>query len=217
MGQPRDAESAGAQDADADGIIVFDFDGTLTTADTFALFLRYYRGVAGWLWRIAALLPTFAAYKLGLIDRHAVKAAVIRRFFAGERVADVDARADVFANEVIPPLIRPKGLETFKAFLTSDPDRLYICSASIAPYLKAWGRSLGMSPEKILSVELESKAGRLTGAIEGYNVWGPNKVRRIHDTFAPASVRILEAFGDTRGDRELLHAADVSHWKPFRL
>ena len=28
---------------------------------------------------------------------------------------------------------------------------------------------------------------------------------------------IAEAFGDSRGDREMLHAAEVSHWRPFRL
>jgi len=40
-------------------IVVFDFDGTITTRDTFALFLRYYAGSPLWLINITRLLPTF--------------------------------------------------------------------------------------------------------------------------------------------------------------
>ena len=88
-------------------IYVFDFDGTITTRDTFALFLRYYAGPVRWALKIAQLLPTFAGYKLGRIDRHAVKHAVINRFFAGELFADVEARAQQFAAEVIPDSYTP--------------------------------------------------------------------------------------------------------------
>ena len=58
---------------------------------------------------------------------------------------------------------------------------------------------------------------RITGELDGYNVWGQNKVRRIYDQFSPQSVEILEAYGDTRGDREMLHAAKASFFKPFRV
>ena len=63
-------------------LVVFDFDGTITTKDTFALFLRYYAGTVRWALNILLLLPTFMAYGLKIIDRNAVKAKVITRFFA---------------------------------------------------------------------------------------------------------------------------------------
>ncbi|MEP1230083.1 MAG: HAD family hydrolase, partial [Litorimonas sp.] len=128
-------------------IVVFDFDGTITTKDTFALFLRYYAGTSAWTFKIAALLPTFISYKLGLIDRHAVKKAVVKKFFKGHSAQAVDDRAAQFAKDIIPALIRPAAqarLDALKA--TSefgsefDYESLYICSASIGPYLRHWAK-----------------------------------------------------------------------------
>ena len=205
-------------------IVVFDFDGTITTKDTFALFLRYYAGLPKWLLNITALMPTFIAYKLGFIDRHAVKKAVVKRFFKDHNAQVVDDRAAQFAKEVIPALIRPAAQERLEALKTTSefgPDftyeSLYICSASIGPYLRHWAKTQNIAENHVLATELESKNGTLTGALNGYNVWGANKVRRIYDAFSPQSVSILEAYGDTRGDKELLHAAKASFYKPFRF
>jgi len=201
-------------------IFVFDFDGTITTRDTFALFLRYYAGTPRWLWNITRLMPTFITYKLGGIDRHAVKKAVVRRFFAGELAADIDARAAQFAKDVIPGLIRPAAIERINALLADPacgPDSLYICSASIGPYLHAWASSASIHENHVMATELTISKGRITGELHGYNVWGKNKVRRIFDQFSPHSVKIMEAYGDTRGDREMLHAAKASFFRPFRV
>lgn len=206
--------------ASAREIYVFDFDGTITTRDTFALFLRYYAGPIRWGFKIAQLLPTFAAYKLGRIDRHAVKKAVINRFFAGELFVDVEARAKQFATEVIPNLIRPQAIARLEELLESrdcGPESLYICSASIGPYLRYWASSCSIHEQNVMSTELAVAGDRIAEGLSGYNVWGSNKVRRIFDQFAPQSVTIIEAYGDTRGDWEMLHAAKASYFKPFRV
>lgn len=195
-------------------IVVFDFDGTITTKDTFALFLRYYAGTVTWIFNILRLLPIFVAYAVKLIDRNVVKVHVIRRFFKGAPVEKLDGMAAKFAEEVIPGLIRPGAVVALDD-VKKRSESLYICSASIAPYLKFWGRSQNI--HNILATELQISKGVYTGEIEGWNVWGEGKVRRINAEFAPDPVRIVEAYGDTRGDREMLHAADVSHWRPFRV
>ena len=195
-------------------ITVFDFDGTITTKDTFALFLRYYAGTPKWAGKILTLLPIFSAYGLKIIDRNTVKIHVIRRFFKNAAKETLDAKAEQFATDVIPGLIRPQAqacLDTKKL----SPESLYICSASIAPYLRAWGRTQNI--HNILATELDSSGDRYTGEIKGWNIWGEGKVRRILAEFAPNQVNIIEAYGDSRGDRELLHAAKASYYRPFRL
>jgi len=42
----------GSNQHDIREIVVFDFDGTITTKDTFALFLRYYAGAFVWFVKI---------------------------------------------------------------------------------------------------------------------------------------------------------------------
>jgi len=195
-------------------IVVFDFDGTITTDDTFRLFLRYYAGNLKWTANILLLLPIFIGYGLKVVDRNQAKIHVMRRFFKNASVAKLNARAAAFATEIIPSLIRPQAqacLDSKKA----HPDSLYICSASITPYLRAWGESQNI--HNILATELETDGDRYTGEIKGWNIWGEGKMRRILAEFAPHPVKIMEAYGDSRGDREMLHAAEASFFQPFRL
>jgi len=195
-------------------IIVFDFDGTITTADTFALFLRYYSGTWVWSLKMLSLLPSFALYGLRIIDRNAVKRHVIRRFFKNAPVERLNNKAATFARDVIPGLIRSQAMTEIEA-QKRGPYTLYICSASIAPYLRVWGADNGIT--NILATELKQQDGHYTGDIEGWNIWGKGKTRRIFAEFDPHPVTIHAAYGDSRGDKELLHAAKASFWKPFRL
>ena len=195
-------------------ITVFDFDGTITTDDTFRLFLRYYAGTPKWTANILLLLPIFIGYGLKIVDRNQAKIHVMRRFFKNAPVAKLNARAAQFAKDVIPGLIRPQAQACLDSKKT-DLESLYICSASIAPYLRAWGESQNI--RNILATELESSGDRYTGEIKGWNIWGEGKIRRILAEFAPHPVKIMEAYGDSRGDREMLHAAEVSYFQPFRL
>ena len=195
-------------------IVVFDFDGTITTDDTFRLFLRYYAGNLKWAANILLLLPIFIGYSLKIVDRNQAKIHVMRRFFKNAPVARLNARAVDFANEIIPSLIRPQAQACLDS-KKSSTESLYICSASIAPYLRAWGKSQNI--HNILATELEADGDRYTGEIKGWNIWGEGKVRRILAEFAPHPVKIMEAYGDSRGDREMLHAAKASYFRPFRL
>ena len=195
-------------------IVVFDFDGTITTDDTFRLFLRYYTGNLKWAVNILLLLPIFIGYGLKVIDRNQAKIHVMRRFFKNASVAKLNARAAAFATEIIPSLIRPQAQACLDSKKT-HPESLYICSASITPYLKAWASENRI--DNVLATELESNGSTYTGEIKGWNIWGEGKVRRILAEFAPHSVNIIEAYGDSRGDRELLHAAQASYYRPFRL
>jgi len=195
-------------------IIVFDFDGTITTDDTFRLFLRYYAGNLNWALNILLLLPIFIGYGLKIVDRNQAKIHVMRRFFKNASTAKLNARAAEFAKDIIPGLIRPQAQACLDS-KKNDLESLYICSASIAPYLRAWGESQNI--HNILATELESDGDHYTGEIKGWNIWGEGKIRRILAEFAPQPVKIMEAYGDSRGDREMLHAAEASYFRPFRL
>ena len=195
-------------------LYVFDFDGTITTKDTFALFLRYFAGTGRWLFNLILLLPVFIGYTLKLKSRDDVKAHVIRRFFKNTPQSSIEDSAEKFAQNVIPKLIRPDALKRLKQ-RKNGPYTLYICSASIGPYLRHWGKQHGIN--NILATELESRHGVCTGEISGWNIWGPGKTRRIFAEFEGQQVLIKEAYGDSRGDLELLNAAEASYWRPFRV
>ena len=63
----------------------------------------------------------------------------------------------------------------------------------------------------------EVKNGHLSGLFLTQNCYGEEKVRRILALYPDRSEYHLIAFGDSRGDKELLAFADEAHYKPFRL
>lgn len=209
-----DSTMSTAENAEPIEIVVFDFDGTITTDDTFRLFLRYYAGTARWATNLLLLLPVFIGYALKIVDRNQAKIYVTRRFFKNAPVKKLNTRAAEFAKDVIPGLIRPQAQACLDV-KKGQPESLYICSASIAPYLRAWGESQNI--HNILATELETDGDSYTGEIKGWNIWGEGKIRRILAEFAPHPVKIMEAYGDSRGDQEMLHAAEASYFRPFRL
>lgn len=195
-------------------LIAFDFDGTITTADTFAKFLRYYAGTPKWTLKIMGLMPVFIGYCLKLVSRDSVKAHLVKSFFTGADADAFQARADQFATEVIPGLIRPKALEALTA-KNEGPNTVYIVSASISPYLKTWAQLHKV--DNVIGTNVDIENGKLTGKLDGRNCWGPGKIAKIDLEFGKNQYKLIEAYGDTRGDREMLHAAEASFFKPFRL
>ncbi len=195
-------------------MIAFDFDGTITTKDTFALFLRYWAGTPRWLFNLLKLLPIFMAYTLKIIDRNKVKEHVVRTFFKNANENVLTARAKEFATEIIPTLIRPEAIKTLKKKNVA-PNQVYIVSASINHYLDVWAKKHGI--KHVIATNLQVKDGYITGELSGPNCWGPGKMTKITAKMAQTPFELVEAYGDTRGDREMLHAAQESYFKPFRL
>ena len=68
----------------------------------------------------------------------------------------------------------------------------------------------------MLGTKVETRDGRLTGRFATPNCYGPEKVRRIREVFPDRDNYHLTAFGDSRGDKEMLDYADQGYYKPFR-
>lgn len=204
-------------------VIAFDFDGTLTTRDTFVEFMKAYRGAWRWRARMVRLVPVFVAYKLGRVDRHAVKRAVVNAVFAGEPIEHVQERARDFAQNAIPALLRPAGVARFRERVAESAGggpTTVICSASLSLYLRAFAKGFavdgGEVPVLACELEVDPDTGHCTGRLAGLNVWGPNKVRVLASHFDASKLRIVEAYGDSEGDRQMLEAAETAYWRPFR-
>ena len=64
-------------------IVAFDFDGTLTTKDTFLAFIRYACGSQAMLWGFLRYMPLLVLMKLHAYPNHKVKQKVFSYFFKG--------------------------------------------------------------------------------------------------------------------------------------
>ena len=91
-------------------VAAFDVDGTLTWADSYLLFLRFIAGRFGFAVKMIRLVPTFLAYRFGVLPRSAVKEKTLGLFLAGMTAEDYLARCQTFAQTIYPLIARPDGL-----------------------------------------------------------------------------------------------------------
>lgn len=192
-------------------VAAFDFDGTLTRRDTLLPFLRETAGVATWLRNLLSLLPMLLTYALGMIANDVAKQRLLARFFAGMRMDQLQAEAERFAVQTVPKLIRPAALRRL-AWHQQQGHRCVVISASLDIYVRPWALQAGF--EEVIASHLEVLAdGRVTGKLSGGNCFAAEKVQRFRALFPDRDNYTLYAYGDSRGDRELLADADFAFYR----
>ena len=108
-------------------------------------------------------------------------------------------------------LLRPKGQELLEQLLAKQADVLVV-SAS----MENWVRAFFDSKVPVSATRIEVTNGIVTGRLLTRNCYGSEKVERIMSLFPHREDYRLIAFGDSRGDKEMLDYADERHYKPFR-
>jgi phosphatidylglycerophosphatase C len=193
-------------------IAFFDFDGTITTQDSFLEFIKFQKGKAAFYFGLLRFLPSLVALKLKLASNDRVKQKILTYFFEGMSESVFQQSCDLFAEKRIPQLIRPAALKEIEK-LKDLHFELVVVSASAGNWLQAWTRGWGL---QLIATRLEVKNGRITGLIEGKNCHGTEKVVRIREQWDLSQFQEIYAYGDTPGDKPMLALASRSFYKPFR-
>ena len=193
----------------APAVAAFDFDGTLSSRDNFVPFLRRFGGTTATTRAFATGAVRVAKGGPSHWSRNTMKAEVLDLLVAGREAADLDDTAHVFAREIVAKHLRAEAVERADWHRTQG-HRLVIVSASLANYLRPVAEHLRF--DAVLATELEvGDDGRLTGRMQGENVRGPEKARRL-DAWIASELDGVEpfvwAYGDSSGDKELWARAD---------
>jgi phosphatidylglycerophosphatase C len=186
-------------------IAAFDFDGTLTKADTLGPFLREVSGNAAFLRAFAADAPRLALAGIGAGSRDAAKERMLRRLLGGRAHTDLAARGRAYGEHIAATQMRSEMIDRVRWHL-AEGHELVIVSASLDLYLDRAAEVLGIPTVLCSRLELDADR-RVTGALIGGNCRGPAKLRRIREHFGDGGYE-LWAYGDSAGDREMLAAAD---------
>lgn len=209
-------------------IYCFDFDGTLTTSDTLLEFIKYAKGRGRFLMVFLMYSPLLVLMKLHLYPNWKAKQQIFAHLFAGMRIEKFDALCRGFAEES-QHLLRPKGITLMHEALVAGA-QVFIVSASIDNWVRPFFEIRNLKGIQVLGTQIEVVDGKLTGRFKTRNCYGEEKVNRIiqtlttnqapgGDTVPQNSIRSqyeIEAFGDSRGDKEMLAFAHQGHYKPFR-
>ena len=195
-------------------IYAFDFDGTLTTKDTLLEFIRFAKGSGQMFCGFLLFSPLLILMKLHLFPNWKVKQKIFSYFFKGMKIDDFNALCTRFA-ERNKHLLRPAGIEKVKQAIAEEHTTVLIISASIDNWVRPFFDEIDKKIQ-VLGTQIETKEGRLTGQFTSKNCYGEEKVNRLTALYPHREAYYLIAFGDSRGDKELLAFADKGFYKPFR-
>ena len=144
----------------------------------------------------------FSGYRSG--GRDAAKAALLARAVAGVRVTDAADAGERLASRLAGE-IRPEMVERL-AWHAEAGHRTVLVSASLALYLEPFGKLAGF--DDVIATRLEvGPEGLLTGRLLGENVRAAQKALLLERLLGTEPATVW-AYGDSRGDREMLAMAD---------
>lgn len=190
-------------------ISVFDFDGTLTYLDTAYPFILFCRGFWGTFFKGLKLLPDFFWYFLGFLSRKQIKEIMLERYFKGKQVSFFQGMAKNFLQKhawIIKKEMVQKLLEC-----KAKGHQVVIVSANLTPFIQMVRELIPVDHMIATDIELDPQ-GKITGKILGENCWGPEKLNRFLQFLGDRSHYQVIAYGDSKGDKELLQNADIAHW-----
>ena len=185
-------------------VAVFDFDGTLTTKDTLLEFIKYTHGKLAFLIGFAIHSPLLVLMKLHLYPNWKAKQKVFAHFYKGMEFDKFVSYGERFADYV-EGIRKETTINRFNELSHESAD-VYVISASIDEWVRPFCSRLGVTD--VLGTKVEVRDGKLTGMFLTKNCYGQEKVNRLLEVEPSREEYYLYAFGDSRGDKEILEFAD---------
>lgn len=206
-----DGRGSNMQEKQQKIVAAFDFDGTITSRDTLPSFLIYSAGKKEAMQKLLRLSPAMFAYLCGIVSRQDIKERVLKSFFKGISLTQLERLGSAFSTSPsLNKLLSTRALKRLEWHKKQNHTCVLI-SASIDVYLKPWAKKAGFD-EIICSTIEADENGIVSGNLRGRNCWGQEKSTRLEEHLGtrnmPRNSYTLFAYGDSRGDLELLSMAD---------
>lgn len=185
-------------------VAVFDFDGTLTTKDTLLEFIKFACGKSKFFLGFLFYSPILVLMKLHLYPNWKAKEKIFSYYFKGMSYEKFQELGKSFAS-VIDGIRRDSVIETLKKHIGEGND-VYVISASIEEWVRPWCEKYKVKAVIGTKIEVDLK-GQITGKFLSKNCYGQEKVNRLLEEEPLRDEYYLYAYGDSRGDREMLDFA----------
>ena len=193
-------------------IAAFDFDGTITSKDTFFSFLQFTNSKSNLVTGFLVLAPVLVLYKIGLLPNYRAKQIVFAWFYKGCHIDWFNNRCAAFAAE-IEKIVRPAARQSMQQYKSSNAT-VVVISASVENWLQHWCMANGVDVVIGTTIQVDAE-GMITGKFLSKNCYGAEKVNRLLELYPNRESYVLDAYGDSRGDRELIQFADCGCMNKF--
>jgi phosphatidylglycerophosphatase C len=191
-------------------LVLFDFDGTLTTRDTIWPFASFLFGHCGRsrATRVALLL-SLTKLKLHCATNHSFKKRFMSLIVQGESSKKIEALTECFHETRLEPILDQPVVRSLHRHVKQGDD-VYLVSSNFDFFLRPLQERWNV--KGILATRSEVRDGQFTGRILGQACDGKEKLDRVIACFGELRAREAVAYGDSRSDSFLLNFVRTGHW-----
>lgn len=184
-------------------VVVFDFDGTLTSHDTFIAFSCHAFGKVRFAFALLQAFPWLLLWKTGVLKGGDAKRRLYSILYKGKKKVDILNKSKTFN-----PKYR-KDIQNILARHKKEGATVYIITASLDLWMEEIRRQLGVNV--ICTHTSTDSDGILDGKFSTPNCHGEEKTRRLKES--ETEPFFLTVYGDEPegGDASLFKMADVCH------
>ena len=192
-------------------VAYFDFDGTLSTKDTFMPFIIFCLGWLRFMQKSPRLLIILSLYLLRIIDNQEAKQRTLTLSLRGWQRDKIEQKAKAFAythlNKYLKCPIYAK-LEWHR----EHGHQVVLVSANLAVYLRYFAELHKL--DAVIATEVELIDEHLSGKLATQNCYGLQKVVRIKDYLVTnqCGFEYSYGYGNSRGDHEMLAFVDEAYY-----
>ena len=192
-------------------IAAFDLDGTITKRDTFIEFIRFTKGYLGLINGFLLYSPLLFLALIRFYPLWKVKEKLFSYHFKGLPLSVFDKYCEDFIR-AIDTFVFEDAVQEIKQHIQNG-NEVVIVSASIENWIKPYAKTLGI--KKVIGTKIVISDDEVSGRFMSANCKGMEKVNRLLAEFPQRVNYRLIAYGDSRGDKELLQFADKAYYKRF--
>ncbi len=189
-------------------LAIFDFDNTITTKDTLLDFLKYDTSPVKFLLASINCLHVILLNRIKILSSQKAKEHIFRQFFGGKPEKELIDSGKKYSKKRLLEILNPAAISRIN-FHLREHDELMVISASPSYWYRDWCQTVGIG--KILSTILETSGEILTGKISGTNCTGEEKLNRLLKEVNPEEYDYIYAYGDSKGDLQMLNFANESY------
>lgn len=212
-GAPTDGWTMAAQTSARH--VFFDFDGTLTRQDTFFTYcLAIARRNDHRMRAMMEVVRGMALVKARMISNHQLKERCVAALLSGEQERHVDAIVRSESGDRLAGRLDVELVGLLRRIQEAGAN-VFLVSSNLDCYLRPLGELWGL--RGVIATRTEVVDGRFTGRLVGATCIGPEKVARVIEAVGEDEARTGAAFGDSRGDEDLLNYVNEGYWIRRRL
>ena len=179
-------------------IVFSDFDGTITSKDSYIRSLFFYFSMLKICYNLPGLVFNLIKFFLGKISRNDMKEYSYGKFFTGVETSFIENKNKKYIKKI---KFNDKVVELLKT-LKTDGFKIILVTASPDTYMGYFAKELGY--DGLICTRVEEKDGRLTGKLFGMNCNNEEKVKRIKESEYYTENSQIITLGNSKGDHAML-------------